>query len=493
MTSDEHPLISARTAKIENWRQAGFDPYPVRFDRSHMASALHEAFGDLPAGVVTEEVVSVAGRVMLQRSFGKLIFATIEDWSGSIQLFASAADLAPEVMENFSALDAGDWVGASGAIMTTKKGELSVKVESFQLLAKAIRPLPEKWHGLQDVELRSRRRYIDLMMNPEARQLAMLRSKVVGELRRQFEARGFIEVETPVLQAEPGGAIAKPFETHHNALDIPMYLRIATELHLKRLVVGGLERVFEIGRIFRNEGIDSTHNPEFTTLESYQALADYTDVMQLLEEVLPAVARAAVGTTSLTYKGRPLDLKPPFRRVRMVDLVSEAIGADVDVNGPVDSLREAATSRDVAFEASWGAGKIIEALFDDLVQHELWEPTFVLDHPVEISPLARGHRDSPGLTERFELYIAGQEYADAFSELNDPVDQRRRFESQALAKAASDQEAHPFDEDFIMALEYGLPPTGGLGLGIDRLVMLLADQTHIREVILFPTMRPLAD
>ncbi len=490
MTSEDHPLIAARAAKVAALREAGVDPYPVRYERSHLAAELHAVHGVLEPGVETEVDVSVAGRVMLHRSFGKLMFATIEDGSGTIQLFVAAADLDEAELARFADLDAGDWVGAEGTVMTTKKGELSVRVRSFHLLAKAIRPLPEKWHGLQDVEQRSRRRYLDLMMNSEARALAILRSKVVSELRRQFESRGYLEVETPILQSEAGGALAKPFATHHNALDIPMYLRIATELHLKRLVVGGLERVFEIGRIFRNEGVDSTHNPEFTMLESYEALADYTDIMRLVEEVIPAVAVAAIGSTSIEYKDRALDLAPPYRRARMVDMVAGVLGQPVDVNAPAADLRALAEARGVGTDPAWGSGKIIEALFDELVQPDIWEPTFVLDHPVEISPLARVHRDSPGLTERFELFIAGQEYANAFSELNDPEDQRRRFEAQARAKAAGDEDAHGIDEDYIMALEYGLPPTGGLGIGVDRLVMLLADQAHIREVILFPTMRP---
>ncbi len=490
MTSEDHPLIAARAAKVAALREAGVDPYPVRYERSHLAAELHAVHGGLEPGVETEVDVSVAGRVMLHRSFGKLMFATIEDGSGTIQLFVAAADLDEAELARFADLDAGDWVGAEGTVMTTKKGELSVRVRSFHLLSKAIRPLPEKWHGLQDVEQRSRRRYLDLMVNSEARALAILRSKVVSELRRQFESRGYLEVETPILQSEAGGALAKPFATHHNALDIPMYLRIATELHLKRLVVGGLERVFEIGRIFRNEGVDSTHNPEFTMLESYEALADYTDIMRLVEEVIPAVAVAAIGSTSIEYKDRALDLAPPYRRARMVDMVAGVLGQPVDVNAPAADLRALAEARGVGTDPAWGSGKIIEALFDELVQPDIWEPTFVLDHPVEISPLARVHRDSPGLTERFELFIAGQEYANAFSELNDPEDQRRRFEAQARAKAAGDEDAHGIDEDYIMALEYGLPPTGGLGIGVDRLVMLLADQAHIREVILFPTMRP---
>jgi lysyl-tRNA synthetase class 2 len=366
-------------------------------------------------------------------------------------------------------------------------------VASFGLLAKGLRPLPDKWHGLQDVESRSRRRYLDLMMNPAGRRVALARAAVVSELRRQFEARGYVEVETPVLQTEAGGALARPFVTHHNALGLDMYLRIATELHLKRLVVGGLERVFEIGRIFRNEGIDATHNPEFTTLESYEALADYHDVMRLVEEVVPAVARAATGSSTITYRDRVLDLAGPYRRVRLVDLVGEAVGEPVWPPRPAAELEEIARRHGLEPQPGWSYGKVLDELFETLCQDAIWEPTFVLDHPVDISPLARRHRADPDLTERFELFVAGGEYANAFSELNDPVDQRDRFLAQAAAKARGDEEAHPLDEDFLRSLEYGMPPTGGLGIGVDRLVMLLTDRHHIREVLLFPSLRPEAE
>jgi lysyl-tRNA synthetase class 2 len=375
-------------------------------------------------------------------------------------------------------------------VITTKKGEVSVRIDQFELLARALRPLPDKWHGLQDVEMRSRRRYIDLMVNESSRNIAVMRAKIISELRRQFEARGYIEVETPVLLGQATGALARPFATHHNALELDMYLRIATELYLKRLVVGGLERVFEIGRIFRNEGIDSTHNPEFTMLESYEAFADYGDIMDMVEEMVRACAVVATGSTEITYQGRTLDLGKPFRRARMVDLVAEASGEEISFDRPRAEMVALAERHGIDVEESWGHGKIIDQLFEELVADEIWEPTYVLDHPKEVSPLARENRDDPNLTERFELFIAGAEYANAFSELNDPLDQRRRFESQAAARAEGDDEAHPIDEDYILALEYGLPPTGGLGIGVDRLVMLLTDQHHIREVILFPTLRP---
>ncbi len=486
----DHPLTAVRLEKVQALRRRGIDPYPVRFERSETAGELQERFAGLEAGAVTGEAVTVAGRIMLLRSFGKLVFVTIEDASGRIQLMCSRAEVDTATFEDFEALDLGDWVGASGEIVTTRKGELSVRIESFQLLAKALRPLPDKWHGLQDIEARSRRRYLDLMMNPESRRVALLRAGVISRLRQLFHERGFIEVETPVLLAEAGGALARPFVTHHNALDLNMYLRIATELHLKRLVVGGVERVFEIGRIFRNEGIDSTHNPEFTMLESYQALADYRDVLGMVEEMVADVAITTTGSARIQYQNRPLDLTPPYRQARMVDLVAEAVGEPVWPDRDVQELRDICERHGVVFEAAWGPGRLVEALFDQLVEHTIWEPVFVLDHPVEISPLARRRTDDDQLTERFELFIAGHEYANAFSELNDPLDQRARFQAQAAAKAAGDKDAHPIDEDYLTALEYGLPPTGGLGIGIDRLIMLLADKAHIREVILFPVLRP---
>jgi lysyl-tRNA synthetase class 2 len=479
---------AARTAKHQEALRAG--GYPYRFDRTDLAGDLHERFVDIDPGSETGVEVTVAGRLMNVRDMGRLAFGVLQDVSGRIQLFVSKAVLGGEDFDGFLDLDSGDWVGATGEVMATKKGELSVRISSFVLLSKALRPLPDKWHGLKDVEARSRRRYVDLMVNEESRKTALTRAKVISGLRRQFEDRGFIEVETPVLLMQATGATARPFQTHHNALDLDLSLRIATELFLKRLVVGGIERVFEIGRIFRNEGIDATHNPEFTMLEAYQALADYGDIMVLIEEVFAAVAETAVGTTTLTYQDRMLDLTPPFRRVRLVDLVAEVVEEDVSLDTSIDRLRALADRYGIAADPSWGAGRIIFEIYEAAAESTIWEPTFVTDYPKEVSPLSRLHRDDPRLTERFELVIAGSEYANAFSELNDPFDQRERFEAQAEARAAGDDEAHPIDEDYLLALEYGLPPTGGLGIGVDRLVMLLTDRRHIREVILFPTMRP---
>lgn len=483
----DHPLTAARLAKVEAVAAAGDEPYPVGFKRTHTSSQVRDEHPNLAPGSATGSVVTVAGRIMLKRSFGNLLFATVQDGEGRIQLMAQRDELG-ERLDDLEDLDVGDTLGVTGEVVTTRKGELSVKVSDFTLLAKGLRPLPEKWHGLSDLEARSRRRYLDLIVNPRSRETAVTRARIVSELRRQFEGRGYLEVETPVLLTQAGGALARPFETHHNALDIGMYLRIATELPLKMLIVGGLEKVFEIGRIFRNEGIDGTHNPEFTMLESYEAYADYHDILAMVEEVFSAVAVAATGSSVIEYQGRPLDLTPPFRKARMVDLVAEVVGRSVWP--PPPDLAEIAGAHGVETGSDWAPGKIIEALFDELVEHTIWDPVFVLDHPVEISPLARRHRDDPLLTERFELFIAGSEYANAYSELNDPLDQRERFVNQAAARAAGDVEAHVVDEGFLRALEYGMPPTGGLGIGVDRLVMLLTDQTHIRDVILFPTMRP---
>jgi lysyl-tRNA synthetase class 2 len=489
--TDLDDLMASRRAKHEAILSGG--GYPSRFERTDMASALQERYSDLGEAVETEDRVSVAGRLMLHRSFGKLQFGTLRDASGSIQLFVDQGSAGEELAAQFGEADLGDWLGASGVIMTTKRGELSVKVDSFETLQKSLRPLPDKFHGLQDVEARSRRRYLDLMVNDEARDVAVVRTKIMSELRKQFADRDFVEVDTPVLLPQATGAIARPFATEHNALDMDMYLRIATELHLKRLVVGGFDRVFEIGRIFRNEGVDATHNPEFTMLEAYQALADYRDVLQLVEDVFVAVAEASVGSTLISYQDRELDLSPPFRVATMAELVSEAVGESVDNDTAPERLDELAHANGVAVEDGWSAGRLIAEIYEEVVEARIWEPTFVTHPPIEVSPLARRNPDDPRLADRFELVIAGSEYANAFSELNDPDDQRARFEEQAAARAAGDEEAHPVDEDYLLALEYGLPPTGGLGIGVDRLVMLLTDQAHIREVILFPTLRPSAE
>lgn len=483
----EDRVIEGRREKLQRVMSAG--GFPHRFDRTDLAGDLHERYGDLGPETATEDRVSVAGRLMLHRSFGKLQFGTLRDVSGNIQLFVDAGD-SEAVAAEFSELDLGDWVGARGTVMTTKRGELSVRVDELTLLQKALRPLPDKWHGLVDIETRSRRRYVDLMVNEEAFRVATTRARIVSELRNQFDSRGFVEVETPVLLHRATGATARPFQTSHNALDTGMYLRIATELFLKRLVVGGIEKVYEIGRIFRNEGIDATHNPEFTMLEAYQAFADYTDIMDLVEDVISAVAEVAAGSTTVTYQGDEIDLTPPYRRVSVAELVSEAAGHGLDLDSDIDMMREAAQNLGVVYEETWTVDRLMFEIYEEVVEGSILQPTFVTHQPIEVSPLSRRNPDDPRVADRFELVIAGSEYANAFSELNDADDQRERFEVQMAARDAGDDEAHPIDEDYLVALEYGLPPTGGLGIGVDRLVMLLTDQPHIREVILFPTLRP---
>ncbi len=479
-----------RLDRVEELRASGVEPYPYRFDRSHTLDEVRATWGELEPGTETEHEVAVAGRLMLKRDTGKLVFVTIRDRSGEIQLFISKAVTGDEHFAEVKHLDLGDWVGASGTVMTTRKGELSVKATSVELLAKAVRPLPDKWHGLTDTDTRFRQRYADLIMNDEARRVFEVRHELIASFRRTLHDAGFIEVETPVLHNEAGGAHARPFITHHNTLDMQLHLRIALELHLKRLIVGGLERVYEIGRIFRNEGISTRHNPEFTMMELYQAFGDWTDVMDITERLVVQAARDSIGTTIVEIRGRQIDLAEPWPRKRMVDYVSEAIGREVHPSQPVDDLRALADEHDVRWEERWGGGKLIEELFEKLCEHDIVRPTFVTGHPTEISPLARTDRDDPWLTERFEIFVDARELGNGYSELNDPVEQRRRFEDEQAAKDAGDAERSSVDEDYLRALEYGMPPTGGLGIGMDRVAMLLAGVDSIKEVILFPTLRP---
>jgi lysyl-tRNA synthetase class 2 len=479
-----------RIAKVEALRAAGAEPYPVRFDRTHTTAELVEHWDHLEAGAETDDVVRVAGRILLLRRQGKLTFATARDGYGSIQLFVSRAELGEDRHVAFDDLDLGDWVGVEGAVMKTRKGELSVKVREFTLLSKALRPMPEKWHGLADVDTRFRQRYVDLIANDDARRVFAIRFEIIATIRRFLAARRYVEVETPVLHEQAGGAAARPFNTHHNALEMPLSLRIALELHLKRLLVGGLERVYEIGRVFRNEGLSTRHNPEFTMLELYEAFADYTDIMVLVEELVSECALAATGSTVVSVDGVEVDLAPPWPRTPMIDLIRDAIGADVHPSMPVAELEAICDAHDVPHEPGWGPGKLVLELYEKTVEPNLTGPVFVLDYPREVSPLARVHRDDPALVERFEAVVLGRELGNAFSELNDPIDQRQRFEAQEQLAAAGDDEAHGVDEDYVRALEYGLPPCGGLGIGIDRLVMLIAGVSSIREVILFPHLRP---
>ena len=485
-----------RLEQLAAMRASGTEPYPYRFDRTTTLGALRERFGTLEAGSETAEHVAVAGRVMLLREQGKLIFATMRDREDEVQLFVSKGVVGDEVFETIRALDLGDWVGVDGTVMTTRKGALSVKVERLELLAKALRPLPDKWHGLTDVDTRFRQRYADLIVNEDARRTFRVRHAMMSSFRRTLHERGFIEVETPVLHVEAGGAHARPFVTHHHTLDMQLYLRIALELHLKRLIVGGMERVFEIGRIFRNEGLSTRHNPEFTMMELYQAFADVNEMLEITETLITTAARDANGSTEVDIF-RPdgsgtehVDLAQPWRRARMIDLVAEATGVEVHPSQPVEQLRELAAKCDVAVQPQWGSGKLIEEIFENTAEASLVAPTFVTGHPVEISPLARVDRNDPHLTERFELFVGGRELANGYSELNDPIEQRMRFEEEQTAKDAGDVERGTVDEDYLRALEYGMPPTGGLGIGMDRVAMLLAGVNTIREVVLFPTMRP---
>ncbi len=469
---------------------------PYRFEPTATAAELHGAHGDLEAGEESGVRATVAGRLMLRRVQGRLCFGTLDDAGGRIQLFAPAA-VTPDY-DDFCALSIGDWVGATGEVMKTRRGELSVKVEDWRLLAEARRPFPDKWHGIADVDTRYRQRYVDLWVTPATRRAFEIRNTMVAAIRSELAERGFVEVETPMLHPIPGGAAARPFVTHHNSLDCDFYLRIAPELYLKRLIVGGLTRVFELGRIFRNEGLSPRHSPEFTMLELYEAYADYTDMMTLTEEVTAAAAIASTGGTEVRVGERTLDLAPPWRRATMATVVSEFVGRELPVTGePASSaaaeLRSEADRLDVATETGWSAGRILAEIYERRVEGELRGPIFVCDFPVEVSPLARRHRHIDGLVERFEAVAAGRELANAFSELADPDDQRSRFAAQEVRRRGGDQEAMSTDEDYLRALEYGLPPTGGLGLGIDRLAMLLCGAETIRDVVLFPTLRPEAD
>jgi lysyl-tRNA synthetase class 2 len=480
-----------RQAKVDALRASGTDPYPDRFDRSALSGELHRRFAHLEPGGETDVVERVAGRVMLVRRMGKLQFLTLQDAAGTIQLFVSKAVTGDAAFAAVAELDIGDWVGAEGTVIATKTGELSIKASSAVLLAKALRPLPDKWHGLSDTDTRYRQRYVDLIVNEEARRTFTIRHSAVKAVRETLDAEGFVEVETPVLQLEAGGATARPFETHHNALDQEMFLRIATELHLKRLVVGGIEKVYEVGRIFRNEGISTRHNPEFTMVEVYWALANYDDMIGLTERIICAAAQRALGSLVAGTAEDPVDLTPPWPRAHLVDLIAEHTGARLDVTDDVADLRAELDRLGVAWEPHWGPGALLYEVYDQLVEHRLAGPVFVVGYPTEVSPLAKPNPANPLMTDRFELIVRGRELANGYSELNDPVRQRAAFEAQVARAQQGDAEAtRTVDEDYLRALEFALPPTGGLGVGIDRLVMLLAGVASIREVILFPTLRP---
>jgi lysyl-tRNA synthetase class 2 len=488
-------LRDTRLEKAKALEDLGQGPYALGFEPSHRMAALQDSHADLPNGEERDVSVAVAGRVMTRRVMGKLAFFTLADETGTIQLFLEKAGLEAQQEGWFkqitSLVDAGDWIGVSGSLRRTDRGELSVKVRDWRMLSKSLQPLPDKWHGLADVEKRYRQRYLDLIVSPDTRETFRRRALLVSGIRRWLDQRDFLEIETPVLQSEPGGADARPFETHHNTLDLPLTLRIATELHLKRLVVGGFERVYELGRIFRNEGVSTRHNPEFTTVEIYQAYSDYIGMMELTEQMVSAVCKEVCGSTKITYQGEEIDLTPPWRRATMHELVQDATGLDFSSFSSRDQAAAAMAEKGLhAPELADSVGRLLNEAFEQAVESTLIQPTFVIDYPMEISPLARPHRSKSGLVERFEMFIVGREHANAFSELTDPVDQRGRLESQQERKAAGDLEAHGVDEDFINALEVGMPPTGGLGIGIDRLVMLLTDSPSIRDVIAFPLLRP---
>jgi len=480
-------ITSARLEKLNALEAAGVRAFPTRFERSHQAAELHAQYDQFEG-----QRVCVAGRIGVFKTFGKnLAFVFVQDQSGQVQLLLHPREMADQARAAYDAVDPGDIVGACGTLTKSKTGEISVDVEELQLLSKSLRNPPEKWHGLVDVETRYRQRYLDLMANPETRQVFLTRSRVVTAIRTYLNAKAFVEVETPILQPIPGGGSARPFATESNALDARMYLRIALELYLKRLIVGGLERVYEIGRNFRNEGVSFKHNPEFTMLELYQAYVDYDEMMRLTENLVASAARAAIGKTRVKWADDEIDFSPPWRRMPLREVIAEYSGVDYDAYPDTDDLRQAAANAGLRPEANWNRGKIMDELLTAFVEPKLIQPTFLVDYPTAFpgSTLAKGKPDNPLEVERFEAFAGGIEIANAFSELNDPRVQRERFEEQVRAREAGDPEAQPFDEEFLIALEHGMPPTGGMGLGIDRLVMLLTDQHTIRDVILFPQLR----
>lgn len=484
-------LLQIRRAKLDELRGLGIDPFGKKYERTANA-------GDIVAkydGLSKEELdelsveVSIAGRIMAKRVMGKASFAHIQDLSGRIQLYVRQDSIPETQYAAFNVLDLGDIIGVRGTVFKTKTGETSIKVHNLEVLSKSLLPLPEKYHGLKDVELRYRQRYVDLIINPEVQQTFIARSRIIQSMRRYLDSLGYLEVETPTLHTIVSGAAARPFITYHNTLEMQLYMRIAIELHLKRLIVGGLEKVYEIGRVYRNEGMSTRHNPEFTMIELYEAYADYKDIMNLTENMIAHIAQEVLGTQLLDYQGKEVNLSPGWRRVTMVDAVKEVTYVDFSVHMTDDEAQALAKEHRVPVEKHMTFGHILNAFFEQFVEETLIQPTFVMGHPVEISPLAKKNDEDPRFTDRFELFIVGREHANAFSELNDPIDQRQRFEAQIQEKEQGNDEAHEMDDDFIRALEYGMPPTGGLGIGVDRLIMLLTNSASIRDVLLFPHMR----
>ena len=483
-------VLKIRREKLANLRAEGEDPFEITsFDRTNNICDIIENYADYEGKVVT-----IAGRMMSKRVMGKMSFADLRDGSGKIQLCVKRDEMGEEPYKKYKKLDIGDVLGVTGEVFTTQKGEISVRTSEIVLLSKSLRPLPEKFHGLTNTDLRYRQRYVDLIMNPDVKQAFVTRSKIVTAIRNYLDNRGYMEVETPILNTIAGGANARPFITHHNTLDIDMYLRIAPELYLKRLIVGGFEKVYEMGRLFRNEGMDVKHNPEFTTIELYEAYTDYVGMMNLTEDLIRTVAEQVLGTTTITYQGEEIDLGSPWCRMTMIESLKKFTGADFGVTKDDKEAEELAKSIGIEFDedaAPLTRGEIIALAFEERVEEQLVQPTFITEYPVEISPLAKRMPSNPEFTERFEVFITRREFGNAFSELNDPIDQKERFMKQVEKREAGDEEATMMDEDYILALEHGLPPTGGLGIGIDRLVMLLTDSSSIRDVLLFPTMKPL--
>ena len=484
---DENHLIAIRKEKLEELKKAGKDPFKItKYNRTHLSQNIKDHYDELEG-----KDVSVAGRIMAKRIMGKASFCTIQDAEGKIQSYVSINDLGEESYAEFKTYDIGDIIGIKGFVFKTRTEEISIHAKEVVLLTKSLRPLPEKFHGLKDTELRYRQRYVDLIMNPEVKDTFMIRSKIIKEIKNVLDNKGYVEVETPILNTIAGGAAARPFITHHNTLNMDMYLRIANELYLKRLIVGGFDRVYEMGRMFRNEGISIKHNPEFTSIELYAAYQDYNDMMDITEEIISTVAQKVLGTTKITYQGTPIDLTPNWKRISMIDSIKEVTGIDFNILNTDEEASDAARKIGIETDGTLERGNVINLVFEERVEETLIQPTFIIDYPVEVSPLTKRKPSDPRLVERFEVFIGGREYGNAYSELNDPIDQYERFLAQVKQKEAGDEEANDMDDDFVQALEYGMPPTGGLGIGIDRLIMLLTDSASIRDVLLFPTMKPL--
>ena len=485
---DENHLIKIRKEKLEELKKQGKNPFEItKYSRTHTSEDIKNNFAELEG-----KDVSIAGRIVAKRIMGKASFCHIQDMQGKIQSYVSINDLGEENYSDFKTYDIGDIIGITGFVFKTRTEEISVHAKKVVLLTKSLRPLPEKFHGLKDTELRYRQRYVDLIMNPEVKETFLLRTKIIKEIRRILDSKGYTEVDTPILNTIAGGAAARPFITHHNTLDMDMYLRIANELYLKRLIVGGFDKVYEMGRMFRNEGISIKHNPEFTNIELYSAYEDYHDMMDITEEIISTVAQNVLGTTKITYQGTPIDLTPGWKRITMIDSIKEVTGIDFNNINSDEEAREVLKKLGIEFVSTTTRGEAINLVFEEKVEETLIQPTFIYDYPIEVCPLTKKKPSDPRLTERFEIFIGGREYGNAYSELNDPIDQYERFLDQVRQKNAGNEEANDMDEDFVQALEYGMPPTGGLGIGVDRLIMLLTDSASIRDVLLFPTMKPLA-